>query len=114
MHFSMRSVLVLAVATAVTVGCDSMPGVLDPPPPGPAELRVRNAGTSRILTSIELRACGSGQLVKWTRVSLSPSEIHTGRYPEGCHNVEIEFKTGGGWIQQVTLSAAAPVQMNPY
>lgn len=100
---------VLAFATA----CDSFPGAMDPEPEGPAQLIVRNAGSRRI-TSVELRACGSGQLVKWTRTDIGPSQSWSRGYPAGCHNVEVEFNSGGGWTTPVTLSESQPQTISPW
>lgn len=107
--------IVLGAALLATTACDSAPGALDPPPPGPATLRVRNTG-SRTITAIDVVKCANNPNgdTRWLPVSIGPNQTWERRYATGCHTVDVDFNSGGGWLQQVTLSATTPTQINPF
>jgi len=100
--------LFAASALATLAACDSLPGAIDPPPSAPAELSIVN-GSSRTVAFVEARSCTTGDVVKYTRVSISPSRSWTGRYPEGCFYMYIEYSDGWNTARQVELTADAPV-----
>jgi hypothetical protein len=104
-----------AALLATVSACDSAPGALDPPAPGPATLRVRNAG-SRTITSVDVVRCSSNPNgdIRWVPVSIPPNQTWTRQYAEGCHTVEIDFNTGGGWATTLNFSATTPTQINPF
>lgn len=110
----MRAILrsALAAAALCVGGCDSMPGAFEPDVVLPAEMRVTNAG-GRTITTVEAENCTSGYRVKYNTVSIGPGQSWTGRYPEGCLRITIEFNSGGGWATNVTMSADALVSINP-
>ena len=108
--------IVLGAALLATAACDSAPGALDPPPPGPATLRVRNTSSSRTITMVDVVKCSNNPNgeTRWIPVSIAPGQTWTRQHATGCHTVEIDFNTGGGWLEQVTLSATTPTQINPF
>lgn len=107
---------VFGAALLATTACDSVPGALDPPPPGPATFRVRNTSSSRTITAIDIEKCASNPSgeTRWFPVSVAPSQTWTRQHAAGCHTVVVEFNSGGGWREQVNLRATTPTQINPY
>lgn len=108
--------IVLGAALLATTACDSLPGALDPPPPGPATFRVRNTSSSRTITAVDIEKCTNNPNgeTRWFPVSVAPRATWSRQHAVGCHIVEVEFNTGGGWREQVNLSATAATQINPY
>ena len=102
-----------ACALAMLSACDSIPGAIEPETQGPARLIVQNAG-SRTITSVELRACGSGSLVKWSKTSIGPSQSWSYGYDAGCYRVTVDFNSGGGWATSVQLSATQALTIRPF
>src|SRR5687768_8520735 len=112
MHAYIR-LAVSACALALLSACDSMPGAIEPETEGPARLIVLNTG-SRTITSVELRACGSGSLVKWSKTSIGPSQSWSYGYDAGCYGVSVDFNSGGGWGTSVQLSATQSQTIRPF
>ena len=100
----------------LVAACDSFPGSFDVPPEGPAKLQVHNSG-SRIITSVELKACSSNPSGdnKWVMTNIAPGQNWTRGYNQpGCYNAFVAFNSGGDWNSPVTLSLTTTATINPF
>jgi hypothetical protein len=112
----MRRAFAAAAIAFVATACDSVPGALDPEPEGPARLVVHNASSSRTITSVYVKACNNNPAgdTRWVPVEVAPNQNWSRGWATGCHTVEVDFNSGGGWATNVTLSATTSTTINPF
>lgn len=113
----MRRALAAAAIAFIATGCDSAPGALDPEPEGPAKLVVRNASSSRTIKSVYVKACTNNPAgdTRWVPIEIPPSQTWSRGWATGCHTVEVQFTSGGGWgPAAATLSATTTTTINPF